>query len=415
MAETRPQPNEDIVMVGKKIAQNIPCLKTGIDYYFNFIIEKDGSFSNVNLVRGELDTTIVNCYESIQTAFANSPKWIPGKNGNIPVRIQFMMIIKKEIIEEINGSNLDSVNSDVSSEKRSEWNQFDDNGITENSIIDTTKIGSYIRYFAISNKANGKWVTSRKGRWSDFFNYSVDYNSWERLNWKEWYEKSKSNVVESGSAAYEYIGHLKDNKPNGDWVIKHRSLTAKGSFINGKPNGEWIYYKKKSAKKGVNNLEYIVLKENYINGIPNGDWFTFNEEFEDNPILELKESFNNGKPNGEIIRYHNSKVFTKTNFLDGLPNGESYMYGLNDSGKSVISLKAIYKLGKPISYIYGKNSEFKVDFLENSDVVRKSKNINGIYNKLFEISRNSNEFELFGNQIDTFTAGIWRVYMILIR
>ena len=97
MAETSPQPNENIVMVGKKIAQNISCLKTGINYYFNFIVEKDGSLSNVTLLRGELDSTVENCKESIQTAFANSPKWIPGKNGNIPVRVQSMIPLKKEI------------------------------------------------------------------------------------------------------------------------------------------------------------------------------------------------------------------------------------------------------------------------------------------------------------------------------
>lgn len=419
-ARISPQPNEDISLVGKKIAQNIPCLKTGIDYDFYFIVEIDGSLSSVELLEGELDLSIENCKESIQIAFANSPKWIPGYNGNIPVRVRYRISLKKEIEDEIKSSNDDSLSNNISNEKISEWDFYYRNGVTENPIIDTTKIGSYIKFYAIGNKGNGKWLTCRKGRWSNFFNDRVLISGDNSVNisWEEWYVKygkSKKHVLDG--IAYEYIGNLKNNKPDGDWIITYGSLKAKGSFVDGKPNGEWLYYKKNSSKKSINNLENIILKENYINGKPNGDWFSYNEEFEDKPVLKLKESFKDGNPNGEIIRYEKGAVYTKTNFLNGLPNGESYMYGGDDSGKPTgkIAIKFTHKLGKPISCVYGDNYEFKIDFLENTNLVRKSKLTNGKFIKLMEIDRNLFDFQFLGDPIDIYTAGVWRVYMILSR
>ena len=53
--------------------------------YIKFVIEKDGSISNVNIIRGvcpELDHEAKN-------VIASMPKWIPGKQNNTPVRVSY--------------------------------------------------------------------------------------------------------------------------------------------------------------------------------------------------------------------------------------------------------------------------------------------------------------------------------------
>jgi protein TonB len=58
--------------------------------YTSFVIERDGSVSDVKIFRGigdGLDDEAVRVVKSM-------PKWIPGKNNGKPVRSLFMMPIK---------------------------------------------------------------------------------------------------------------------------------------------------------------------------------------------------------------------------------------------------------------------------------------------------------------------------------
>lgn len=192
MAETRPQPNEDIVTVGKKIAQNIPCLKTGINYFFNFIVEKDGSLSNVTLLRGELDTTIENCNESIQTAFANSPKWIPGKNGNIPVRVQSMIPLKKEIennVEKDTKNNITYTNGDKY--------------IGEISNYQRNGQGTY--YFSNGDRYEGIWKDNKKSGNGKYYYVNGDVNEgvWENDVAVKFNYISKGEIIADEKTQFE--------------------------------------------------------------------------------------------------------------------------------------------------------------------------------------------------------------------
>lgn len=53
----------------------------------NFVVEKDGSISNVKVMRSP-DQLLSD--EAIRT-ISSSPKWTPGKNRNIPVRITYTL------------------------------------------------------------------------------------------------------------------------------------------------------------------------------------------------------------------------------------------------------------------------------------------------------------------------------------
>jgi len=62
-----------------------PCL-------VNFIVEKDGSISNANVVRGAANAPDFDkeCLRVISTM----PKWTPGKDKGKPVRVSFNLPVK---------------------------------------------------------------------------------------------------------------------------------------------------------------------------------------------------------------------------------------------------------------------------------------------------------------------------------
>jgi protein TonB len=70
----------------------------GVDgiVYVNFIVETDGSVSNVKILRGiagaeQLSTETVNAVNIM-------PKWSPGMQGGHPVRVQYMLPVHFKIL-----------------------------------------------------------------------------------------------------------------------------------------------------------------------------------------------------------------------------------------------------------------------------------------------------------------------------
>lgn len=61
--------------------------------FVSFIIEKDGSISNVKILRGIGG----GCDEAAMEMVKNMPKWKPGKQKGKPVRYQFTLPIKFEL------------------------------------------------------------------------------------------------------------------------------------------------------------------------------------------------------------------------------------------------------------------------------------------------------------------------------
>lgn len=58
--------------------------------FVEFVIEKDGSVTNVRVVRGIGG----GCDEEAIRVVESMPKWIPGKQRNVPVRVRFNMPIR---------------------------------------------------------------------------------------------------------------------------------------------------------------------------------------------------------------------------------------------------------------------------------------------------------------------------------
>ena len=390
MAETRPQPNEDIVKVGKKIAQNIPCLKTGINYYFNFIVEKDGSFSNVNLVRGELDTTIENCNESIQTAFANSPKWIPGKNGNIPVRIQFMLIIKKESDNNVE----EDVKNDIS-------NSNGNNNIGKSETVD--EIGSF--YFSYERKRNiqeseiignlenkidenSYWKKKECGLWmvmiGDIHKEGGGYKTFD-----EWYNDYKKNINK------QLIGKSILNKPDGEWSYKDGRYEVKGNFIQGKPNGKWEY---RYYEKHILKSEKI---ENYKDGVPDGEWFVLVDGIKD---IYSVENFVLGKREGLCyLNYdYEKKVeeIMEIHFKNGIPNGKYSIYYMGwKTGEKKIFMNGIHENG----YIKEMEMIYQPEYEKNEgEFGQNMKSGKVLVSRKIEIDKNLNKFIISEKYADVY-------------
>ena len=77
--------------------------------FVGFIVEKDGSISNVEVKRGigeECDAEAVRVVE-------NMPKWIPGKQNGEPVRVSFMLPINYKIVEQPQAPSADTAQREV--------------------------------------------------------------------------------------------------------------------------------------------------------------------------------------------------------------------------------------------------------------------------------------------------------------
>jgi protein TonB len=80
----------------KYIAENIKypekAKKDGIEgrVFVSFIVEKDGSVSEVELLRGIGS----GCDEAALDVIRNMPQWNPGKQHGQPVRVQYRMPVK---------------------------------------------------------------------------------------------------------------------------------------------------------------------------------------------------------------------------------------------------------------------------------------------------------------------------------
>lgn len=70
--------------------------KTEGTVYLTFVVEKDGSVSDIRLLRGVSDT-----YNTEAIRLVNSmPRWIPGRQHSVPVRVQFTLPIQFKLPHE---------------------------------------------------------------------------------------------------------------------------------------------------------------------------------------------------------------------------------------------------------------------------------------------------------------------------
>ena len=58
--------------------------------YVTFVVEKDGRITNIVIARGIGG----GCDEEAYRVVANMPKWIPGRQRGVPIRVQYSMPIK---------------------------------------------------------------------------------------------------------------------------------------------------------------------------------------------------------------------------------------------------------------------------------------------------------------------------------
>jgi TonB family protein len=58
--------------------------------FVRFVVEKDGSITNVSIIRGLQSDIDKECVKAIE----KMPRWTPGKQSNIPVRMQYSLPIR---------------------------------------------------------------------------------------------------------------------------------------------------------------------------------------------------------------------------------------------------------------------------------------------------------------------------------
>ena len=102
VVEENPQfPDGDearMVFLQKNIKYPKSARKKGVQgvVYVTFIVEKDGSLSNIKILRG----IHPDCDNEVIRVVKLFPKWIPGKQKGKTVRVQFNMPVKFMLTED---------------------------------------------------------------------------------------------------------------------------------------------------------------------------------------------------------------------------------------------------------------------------------------------------------------------------
>lgn len=80
-----------IAYLNENMKYPLMALESGIQgkVFVSFVVEKDGSITDVKVLRGIGG----GCDEEAIRVVQNMPKWNPGKQRNVPVRVQFNMPI----------------------------------------------------------------------------------------------------------------------------------------------------------------------------------------------------------------------------------------------------------------------------------------------------------------------------------
>jgi len=95
IVEQKPEPDGGFKTfyeyVGKNLDYPAQATRMGIEgkVFVQFIVEKDGSLTDIEVVKG----IGAGCDEEALRVLKNSPKWIPGKQRGIPVRVKMIFPI----------------------------------------------------------------------------------------------------------------------------------------------------------------------------------------------------------------------------------------------------------------------------------------------------------------------------------
>lgn len=96
IVEKQPEPKGGYAKFYKKISKNLKypvrALNYGVDgkVYIGFVVDKDGSLTQVEVLRG----IGFGCDEEAVNAIASADKWNPGKQRGVPVRVKMVIPIE---------------------------------------------------------------------------------------------------------------------------------------------------------------------------------------------------------------------------------------------------------------------------------------------------------------------------------
>ena len=101
IVEEAPEPKGGIQVFYQYVADNLKypasALRLGIGgvVYVKFVVEKDGSLTDITVIKG----IGAGCDEEAVRVLSTAPKWIPGKQRGVPVRVYKMVPINFQLKE----------------------------------------------------------------------------------------------------------------------------------------------------------------------------------------------------------------------------------------------------------------------------------------------------------------------------
>ena len=156
--------------------------------------------------------------------------------------------------------------------------------------------------------------------------FDYDGSLEEDFNYKEGVAHGPQVLYDLGDTMVFF--NYKDGLLDGAYFKKHENGTFKsiGYFENGLAKGDWYYYNRKGgALKAVLTVDSIGVEPEKTVEIE----ITRRSRYEA-PDLKHLEDY---KVSGKIKHYYNGMVFEKGGLLDGVPNGDWWIY--NQSGQLI--------------------------------------------------------------------------------
>jgi antitoxin component YwqK of YwqJK toxin-antitoxin module len=267
-----PELNGDLEKVKENIANEIPCMIVGTKYFFRFVVERDGSVSDIQILKGEFKPYDAECQASIKKAFASMPKWNAGEMSGKPVRVYYNLPIKKT--QENNSSQ-----NTIPQVKTDDKSTLYPSGKIECSYTSTGEIIFY--YESGKIKGTGQVISPNGNKLimdeviTKLLSGKGEFESWVWngdviMNYPTGNIKEKTNykkgIPNDEAPSYFENGKLKSKTKfiNGgetqEWTkwYENGNVKEKGTFIKRKKEGEWITYDESGNIKS---------KENYIGGV----------------------------------------------------------------------------------------------------------------------------------------------------
>ncbi len=212
MASYMPKPPIPLEKYTAELGQKVDCLNLNEVYYLEFIVEEDGSLSNIKLLKGTFKNSDVSCISKIENALKSMGNWSPGKDSDGETgRVKYTLRLN----EKLNVEN-SCISGDCRNGKGEKFFSNGDKYIGEWKGGTQHGFGTY--FWKSGNKYEGDWLNgNRTGKGTLSMNTGKIFTgSWlngefmNNINSQNAQSGNNSNVIQNNSIINSAASDCKD-------------------------------------------------------------------------------------------------------------------------------------------------------------------------------------------------------------